>query len=114
MTFVADYLLKDVYMRKTSEDIVFLSRAKGQHAYYLPIIKDSGTLSSGFFLLYNPLHVQVSPGPLFVTLWELGLGEQEQMLILWYYYLLWAIQSFVSALGVLCLLPTSTKLWHGT
>lgn len=115
MTFVTDYLLKDVYMRNNLRRHSVSLQSKGP-ACSLP------THYKGFrspklrvpFLLYNLLHVQVSPGPLCVALWELGLGEQKQTLILWYYYLLWAIESFVSALGVLCLLPTFTKLWQVT
>ena len=61
ITFVTYYLYKDVYMRNKVKRHSVSLQSKGP-ACLLHIINDLGALSSGF-LLHNPLHVQVSPGP---------------------------------------------------
>lgn len=56
---------------------------------FLPIIKDLGSTRSVFLscVWYNPL---------FIALWELGLGELAWMLTLWLFLLPWIMKCFVS------------------
>lgn len=97
---------RQVCVQPWKKGIMSPSRVKGGHAYCHERVFVFPKLVQGFSpAMQPPLCVQVSPGPLHVTLWEFELGklaqENTDILLL----LLWVIKSFISKVGILCILP---------